>query len=120
MIEFWKSLSGNVRFSIIAFFSSGALGLLSMGLLGALLYYPVSFVLRKFPTLNDWTGDWVWPAVIGVGMFWSLGFLFGGVVWHFLAKITTSRITLCGAYLFVLWLWAAVIWYIVLINQDFE
>jgi hypothetical protein len=120
MIEFWKSLSGNARFSIIAFFTSGALGLLSMGLLGGVLYYPVSFVLRKFPSINEWTGDWVWPAVIGVGMFWSLGFIFGGVAWHFLAKMTTSRLILYGAYVLILWAWAAVMWYIVLSNNDFE
>lgn len=120
MIEFWKSLSGNARFSIIAFFSSGALGLFSMGLLGAVLYYPVSFLLRKFPSLDDWTGDWVWPAVIGVGIFWSVGFLLGGVVWHYLAKITSSKAILCCAYIFVLWLWAAIVWYIVLVNRDFE
>src|SRR5690606_11961773 len=120
MIESWKSISGNVRFSMFAVLSAGALVLVRMGLLVSVLYYPVSVVLRKFPTLDDWTGDWVWPAIIGVGMFWSLGFLFGGVVWHFLEKITTSRPILYGAYIFVLWLWAAVIWYIVLINQDFE
>ena len=68
MIVFWKALSGNVKFSIIAFFSVVALGLLSMGALGALLYYPVCFLLKNYPPFNSWIGDWVWPAMIGVGM----------------------------------------------------
>ncbi len=118
MAEFWKSLSGNARFSIIAFFCCGVAGLVSMGALGAVLYFPVSFLLQKFPSFNNWHGDWVWPAVIGIGMFWSVGFLFGGVVWHFLSKITNSKILLYTAYLFVLWLWAALLWYITLSQQD--
>ncbi len=111
MIEFWKSLSGVTRFSVISFLVTGALGLLSMGALGAGLYYPVSFLLKKYPTLNEWHGDWVWPAIIAVGMFWSLGFLFGGVAWHYLVKVTSSKLILYAAYLFILWLWAAILWY---------
>jgi len=53
-------LSYTTKFSIIAFFIILGLGLMSMGLLGALLYYPVSFLFTSYPDLNDWHGDWVW------------------------------------------------------------
>lgn len=117
MIEFWKTLSVHTRFSIIAFLATGALGIFSMGLLGAGLYYPVSFLLRKYPSINDWSGDWVWPATIAVGMFWSFGFLFSGITYHFLAKISAPKPVLYSTYIFILWAWAAVMWYLVLKNN---
>ena len=78
---FWKSWSFNIKFSLIAFFITAILGLLSMGALGGLLYYPVSFLFASYPTLNDWSGDWVWPSVIMVGMLWSFGCC-SGLVLH--------------------------------------
>lgn len=118
MVEYWKSQSANVKFSVIAFFVCGTLGLISMGALGAALYYPVSFILKRFPAFSDWHGDWVWPAVIMIGMFWSFGFLLGALAWHYTSKITTSKIALFGVYSFVLWLWAALLWYFTLSSQD--
>ena len=117
MIEFMKSIWSNDRFSVIAFFVTAVLGLISMGLLGGLLYYPVSFLFRNYPTLNDWRGDWVWPATISVGMFWSLGFVFGGIATHYLGKVIESKILLYGIYAFILWAWAAIMWYLVLKNN---
>lgn len=119
MIAFWKALSGNAKFSIIAFFSVAALGLLSMGALGALLYYPVCFLFKNYPPFNSWTGDWVWPAIIGVGMAWSVGFLFGGVAVHFLSKIIASKALLYVYYAIILWLWTALLWALVLSQQKF-
>ena len=113
----WNSLSGNAKFSIIAFVITVVLGLISMGALGLVLYYPVSFLFKKYPTLNEWRGDWVWPAAIAIGMFWSLGFAFGGVAWHYLGKYTSSKIMLYSTYLFLLWTWAAVLWFITLKNN---
>lgn len=117
MIDFWNSLTYTTKFSTIAFVATLALGLLSMGILGALLYYPVSPLFRAYPTLNDWTGDWVWPAVIGVGMAWSLGFVFGGIAWHFLSESISSVALLRGIYGVILWLWAAILWYLVIRNK---
>ncbi len=111
MLEFWKALAFTTKFSTIAFIITGALGLLSMGFLGAFLYYPVSFLFKSYPTMNDWHGDWVWPATIMVGMLWSLGFVFGGVTWHFLGKSISSPIALRFIYGSVLWIWAAILWY---------
>ena len=119
MIDFWKALSGNAKFSIIAFFLAAALGLLSMGALGALLYYPACFLLKNYPPFNSWTGDWVWPAMIGVGMAWSLGFLFGGIASYYLSKIIASKVLLYICYAMILWLWAALLWYMVLSQQNF-
>src|SRR4051812_27905239 len=113
----WTSLSGNAKFSIVAFVVTAGLGLLSMGALGAILYYPVSFLLKKFPPMNEWHGDWVWPAMIVVGMFWSVGFLLGGASWHYLTRITSSKLVLSVAYVFVLWIWAAMVWYFFLTRK---
>ncbi len=118
MIKFWRSLSGNGKFSIIAFFVVGVLGLLSMGGLGALLFYPISFIF-DVPTLNDWRGDWVWPAIIGVGMFWSFGFILAGLSIKYLKKKFSSKIIQYLVYIFILWVWAAVLWGFVLSQQTF-
>jgi len=119
MIERWKSLSYTTKFSILAFFITATLGLLSMGLLGFVLYYLVSFLFSAYPDLNDWTGDWVWPAIIGAGMAWSFGFIFGGIAWHFLQKITNSKLVLRIVYIAILWLWAALLWQLI-INSNVE
>lgn len=117
MFTFWKSLSYTTKFSTLAFLVTFTLGLLSMGALGALLYYPVSFLFQSYPTLNHWSGDWVWPAVIVVGIVWSFGFIIGGVVWHYLSRWTQSVILLRLQYTVILWGWAALLWYVVLSNQ---
>ena len=117
MLDFWKSLTYTTKFSAIAFVISAALGLLSMGLLGAILYYPVSFFFKSYPTLNDWSGDWVWPATIVVGMAWSLGFVYGGIMWKYLFKTISSILLLRIIYAIILWLWAAFLWYLMITNN---
>ena len=55
------------------------LGLATLGVLGGLLYLAVAPVVWPlFGNLNDWRGDGVWPATIGVGVLWSLCFVFAG------------------------------------------
>jgi hypothetical protein len=49
MYEYWSNLSFTTRFSIIACVVTVPLGLLSMGLLGAVLYYPVSIFFPNYP-----------------------------------------------------------------------
>lgn len=114
MLEFWNSLAYTTKFSTFAFIITLALGLLSMGALGLILYYPVSFLFKSYPSINDWHGDWTWPAIIGVGMAWSLGFVFGGMAWHYLYKIIPSLVLLRIIYAFILWGWAAILWAIVI------
>ncbi|WP_109301455.1 hypothetical protein [Aquimarina sp. AU474] len=117
MIKFWKSLAYTTKFSIIAFIITFVLGLVSIGVLGIALYYAVSFLFISYPSLNDWHGDWVWPAVILAGMTWSFGFVLGGFAWHYLSKSIISKITLRIVYVFILWVWAAFIWHIILSNN---
>lgn len=117
MLKRWKSLSYTTKFSIIACVITVPLGLFSMGFLGALLYYPVSFLFTAYPTLNDWSGDWVWPATIGAGMLWGFGFIFGGLVWHYLGKKTPNKMVLRTVYVGVLWVWAAAVWRILITNN---
>ena len=100
-----------IKWSAFGFAATLLLGFVSMGLLGLALYYPVAPVLRlRFAARDAWLGDWVWPAVIGVGMGWSVGFLIAGVVNHFLVK-QGWRASLRGlTYLGLLWLWDLVVW----------
>lgn len=114
MIEFWSQLTYTTKFSAIAFITTAILGLFSIGALGAGLYYPVSFLFKSYPTLNDWRGDWVWPVMIGAGMLWSFGFVFGGLAWHFFYEQIHSVVLLRIMYVLILWIWAALIWYMLI------
>jgi hypothetical protein len=118
MKHFWESLSSNAKFSIIAFCITAFLGLMSMGLLGAFLYFPVSFLFKDVPSFDSWHGDWVWPATIGVGLFWSLGFILGGFSFHYLTKNGISKLISYSIYAIILWLWAAFLWYLIISNQE--
>ncbi len=117
MPEFWTNLSYTTRFSAIGFVVTFILGFISMGFLGLILYYPVSFVLRTGPSINSWHGDWVWPALILVGLGWSFGFLLAGTAWHFLAPRLDSVVILRIIYGLILWAWAAFLWWWVLRGQ---
>jgi len=117
MPEFWTNLSYTTKFSAIGFIATFILGFISMGLLGAVLYYPVSIVLRAYPWIDDLRGDWVWPAVIMIGMGWSFGFLLAGTAWHFLSPHLNSVLLLRCVYGVVLWVWAALLWWWVLRGQ---
>ncbi|SEQ92802.1 hypothetical protein [Neolewinella agarilytica] len=117
MPEFWTNLSYTTRFSAIGFVATFILGFISMGMLGAVLYYPVSFVLRGYPWIDDLHGDWMWPAVIMIGMGWSFSFLFAGAAWHFLAPSIDSVVILRIIYGLILWAWAAFLWWWILYSQ---
>lgn len=110
-----------MRFSLLAFIATLALGLLSMGFLGIGLYYVVSPILDlKFQDLDSLHGDWVWPALILSGMFWSFGFLFAGWLYLYLEKhrtINWSKPILTTIYIIVLLLWALIIWAGILIGR---
>lgn len=110
MLEKWKSLSGYTRFSVWGFLISAILGLFSMGVLGALLYYCLFFLHDAYPSFNDWHGDWVWAALIGVGVAWSLGFLIAGISCHYLHRKFAASLFSKALYVLVLWAWAALLW----------
>jgi hypothetical protein len=110
----WSFIKSIPR-SVIAFAITLALGLLSMGLLGAGLYVIVSFALpSSFPHIDSIGGDWVWPAVILVGMAWSFGFLIAGSLNKALVAKALAPITRRAVYLVVLWCWAYVLWIVAL------
>jgi hypothetical protein len=116
----WLSWPYYVRFSIVAFLITFALGLLSMGALGGGLYYTLLPAIKnQFPPFNSWTGDWVWPAMIGSGMLWSTGFIFGGIVYHYLLKLKIPKFITIILYIFILWISINLIWFIILKQQVF-
>jgi hypothetical protein len=116
----WKSLHTNTRFSILGFIISLALGLLSMGALGGGLYYTLLPTIKNhFPPFNSWSGDWVWPALIGSGMLWSVGFILAGLGCHYLIKINSPKFLCVLVYIFILWVWINAVWYLILSQQVF-
>lgn len=103
-----------IKWSLVGFVVTLVLGFLSMGFLGAALYYACYPVLAPFYGNPDsWSGDWVWPALIAAGMLWSLSFLAAGWLNLYLtphAPALLRRII----YVVVLWLGAALAWLFIL------
>jgi len=97
--------------SVIACLVALALGLASMGALGAGLYYAAYPALAPwFGDMRDWSGDWVWPATIMAGMLWSAGFLVAGLLDLCMERHAWCPALRRAAYFAVLWLAAAGIW----------
>ena len=114
LLAIWRVLV-SIKYSALAALVVAVLGLLGMGVLGMGLYYAVAFALpAAYPSLDDARGDWVWPALILVGMFWSVAFLLAGGINRYLAgknvRLPWRRLT----YALVLWLWALLLWFAVL------
>ncbi|MGB7183336.1 MAG: hypothetical protein WBD13_12825 [Burkholderiaceae bacterium] len=114
MNALWRSVWSYIvatKLSSLAFLITGTLGLLSMGVLGGVLYYAVFLALpASYPNINNVNGDWVWPAVIMVGMAWSLGFLQAGALNLKLKRKGVAIAWRRIAYVIVLWLWALLLW----------
>ena len=107
----------HIKWSFLAFIVALVLGFLSMGALGAALYYTCYPLFAPFyGDLNDWRGDWVWPATIGAGMLWSISFVAAGWLNFYLEPKVPKPIRRL-VYVFVLWLSAALVWAILLINS---
>ncbi len=97
--------------SAIAFLVTGVVGFLSMGFLGIGLLYLVKPVLNLWFLPEDQAhGDWVWPALIAAGTFWSLGFLMAGALNLRLQARGWSTGMRRVVYVAVLWLWALGLW----------
>lgn len=107
-----------MKWSLVGFAVTLALGFLSMGALGAALYYACYPVLAPFyGNLNDWHGDWVWSAAIWTGMLWSVSFLAAGVLNLLLETRGMSAPWRGVAYVAVLWAGAVAIWGLLLLTQ---
>jgi hypothetical protein len=108
----------SIKRSFLAFVISAALGLLSMGFLGAGLYFAVYVALpASYPFLNDARGDWVWPATIVIGMGWSLAFLVAGDINLRLERKGTTAPLRRFIYIAILWVWAFIMWFATLASQ---
>lgn len=98
-----------------------ALGLLSMGLLGALLYYVAAPALWPlFGNFNDWHGEEVWPATIFAGMLWSVSFLVAGWLNKRQESLGRPRWRRRLSYLGVLWVGAVLVWLCVAGTTDVQ
>lgn len=108
----------SIKWSALAWLVFTGLGLLSMGALGFALYYAAWPALAPFHgNPNRWTGDWVWPAMIGAGMLWPLSFLVAGWMHLHLEKLGWSRFANGLAYALILWLGAALVWWAMLATR---
>ena len=104
-----------MRFSVISFVITLALGLLSMGFLGVALYTLVSPILKLyFLPLDSMHGDGVWPALILVGIAWSFAFLVAGWVYLHLTGLEWTKMTKVLFYVFILLLWDLLLWIMIL------
>lgn len=100
-----------LTFSSIAMLTTFVLGFLSMGLLGGVLYYLVAPITSLWlPHLNDLSGDWIWPALIGVGMIWGVGFLIAGIIDNKFVKKFANKLIRRLIYGLILWLTAFCLW----------
>lgn len=114
----WRFIRA-MRGSVIAFVIAGLLGFVGMGVVGALLYYPVAPALpSRYPSFDAWRGDWVWPVIIVVGTLWSFGFLIAGALNQALIRAHRSPWQRRLVYLLVLWLWAWLLWLIMLASNS--
>ncbi len=104
----------NTKIALAGLVAASALSILSMGTLGYILYYPVSIFLKNFDAPAQWTGDWVWPTTIWVGLLWSFGFVLAGVLTYFLLKASGGRYITYMTYPIFLWIWAYFLWYLFL------
>ncbi len=79
------------------------------------LYYATSFAMpSSYQSLDDARGDWVWPALIVVGMFWSVAFLVAGALNLYLVNKAVKPLWRRLIYGLVLWLAAFLLWLAVL------
>ena len=109
-----------MRFSTIAGILVFVLGFLSMGALGGVLCYLMDFVTRHWvPRFDDMHGDWVWPAMILIGMFWSLAFFAAGILNYYLLKWGVGGFVRFLAYVSIILLWPFCMWIVTLMNNGY-
>ena len=88
---------------------------LSMGMLGLVLYYPVSPLLNVwFPALEAWDQSQVWPIIIAMPVVWAPGFLVAGIVNRQTKLRGWSRRARIALYFGILWLAALLAWLVLL------
>ena len=110
----------SIKRSFRAFLVAEVLNFLSLGALGALIYYACYPILAPFyGDLNsEWGGDWVWGAMVGAGMLWPAFFLLAGWLNLKLEARGMLRLKRRAIYVAVLWLGALLIWWWILLSES--
>ena len=104
-----------MRFSSIAFIICIVLSLLSMGLLGGVLFFIAAPMLDLFfpqmsTDLNTISGDWVWPTMIGMPFLWSVGWLIAGRYYLHVEAHDWTILTKKVGYIVILLVWNLLVW----------
>lgn len=107
----WRELPPIAKFSLIAFIIALILGLMTMGIQGYGVYFLVQFALPV--SIDSIQGDAVWPSTILAGMAWSIGFLLAG--WICQRIKTQSKIAIWSVYAIILWAWAYLVWWAIIV-----
>lgn len=64
-----------MKVSLLAGVAAVVLSVLSIGVLGAILYFATCpVIVPLFGVVDGWSADWVWSAMILVGWVWALCF----------------------------------------------
>lgn len=98
--------------SIVAALLAAVGAILSMGLLGLVLYHLVSPVLNlAFPPLSAWDQSLVWPVVLAMPLPWSPSFILAGVVNRQMMRRGWTRRRRIALYVAIVWLAALASWW---------
>ena len=88
------------------------LTLLSLGMTGYALYWLAwPLIWPWYPSAAGWSGDWVWAAMVGIGMVWSLLFLPVGYFNQWLLERGVAQGVRRAIYAALLWFGAALMWW---------
>jgi hypothetical protein len=108
----------HIRWSVAAFVASAVLAVLAMGALGGALYLAVAPLVPGAPaSIDQLSGDWVWPAMIVTGLAWSPSWLLAGALAHRLRVRAAPLALRVAIYAAVLWLAAWLVWSIALATR---
>lgn len=100
-----------IKGPLIIGFLIAVFGVLSMGFLGAGLYYACYPLLEPlYGNLDDWHGDGVWPATIWAGVMWAICFPVAGLVNVRLKRAGKSSVLRGLSWGAILWLGAVLVW----------
>lgn len=107
-----------MRKSWLACVVAFVVALVTLGATGVALYFLTwPLVGAWYPAFATWSGDWVWGALAGTAIFWSVFFLVAGYVNQLLLERNQPLGQRRAVYVLILWAGAALLWWATLQGQ---